>query len=907
MSALSSRKSWWPYLVLLAVAAIRLLWFQGNVLADGDLLIPVDAPGFLGERFSTWNTVELGMVSGLMARLLNPIIGLSALSQIITGSAVSGEAVYLLLFTFLAGVSVWWLTDYLSAGRRSTLSLLVTAIFYQSSMFLINDGVLTSIMMLHTYALIPLIVYLLLRAAKESRGEFVVAASFLTLIIASTMPNFKDLALLAIVLALFFAYSLLAKALNRSSWRVLGKFILYSTLLNLAWVLPVLINLNYWVGGIESLPVTRVSTLSLGLERVFSGIAKWTLGGSHQGLLYNPYSTAYFSPPFVLLGYSLSMLAFASLVLARPRKPALFMASFTLFFLFLTKGSQPPFGDIYSGAVLLGPLRAFRESFHFFQFAALGYAYLIGEFVDATGRYLSTRSTLEPQRGGHSLSLGRRYGRVTVVVAVLVVSLTIVNSWPLHTGEIAVNWYVPDTHGVTYPAVYQEAADWLEQRPQSFRLIFLPVLGNYTAFRWGFQGGSDLFHGLFQQPVIVGSSWSEYAYPTMGRVNEIYDAARTNDTETFQALAYSFSIRFALVDGSRDVAFYSQRPIDYYEDFLLRAGFQQVRQFDFLRLYEYPAALPLVYAADTTFAQNPNSSIQNPGGILWYHTNFSEGWVEQPLILESREEAMYVAFQGNETRAAFRLRISHSAAPESRYLLVKFATNNITSIVASVRADSVVYPYAVNPPNLTPLNHYQSTTPYVLAFPLPPPPITAIELFVTNRYAQASTENLEVWLYSIAIVKDVGRFPQDTIPRWVRSSTRAATLSSLDYDANPLLAQATTPSAFSLVSASRTRHEVRYTADAPFLLVLNEAFNSFWEARVDGAPIGLHIETNDFSNGWLVPAGENRTVVISFGLQDSFIIGIFISLATATLLSLLVVTGIVIERLRNSRRHGGGG
>ncbi len=887
-------------MVLLGIALIRLLWFQGNVLADGDLLIPIDAPGYLGERPSTWNTVELGMASGLVARLLNPLMVLLAVSQMTAGSAVFGEAAYVVLFTFLSGVSVWWLADYLSEGRKSTLSLLVTSIFYASSTFLINDGLHTAILFLHTYALIPLIVYLLLRAAREGRGEFVVAASFLSIIIASTMPNFKDLAFLAIVLALFFAYGIISKTLDRSSWRALGKFLLYSTLLNLAWILPMLVNLNYWAGGLDALPVTRVTDLSVGLGRIFQGIGKWAFDSGYQGLLYHPYSIVYSSPPFILLGYSISILAFASLVLARPKRPALFMASFTLLFLFISKGSQAPFGGIYSGAVLLGPLRAFRESFHFFQFAALGYAYLLGEFVDATRRYLHTFSAAEPRRGGRSLLRGLGQRRVTAGVSVLLISLIVVNSWPLHTGAIAVNWYAPDTHGVKFPPAYQEAATWLEQKPQLFRLIILPELGNYIALRWGFQGGSDLFHGLFQQPVIVGSSWSEFVYPTRGQVSTIYEAARANDTETFRGLAYWFSIRFALLDESRDGDFYPELPISYYEEFLLRAGFHLLRQFDSLRVYEFPAALPIVYAADTIL--NQNSSIQNPSGVTWSQTNFRDGWRAQPSLLEIEEETTHVGFLTNSSRAAFPLILNPSVAKGGGYLLIKFATNSEASIVVAARTPSPVYLYALNPPRSTLANHYQSLSPYVLAFPLPTQPVTAIQLFVTNRFAPAFSGVLELWLYSVSLAADIGR-PLDVLSEAFPPGVRAASISSSDFDRYGFSVQEVSPSTFTSGSASQTRHEVRYSSVVPFLLVLNEGFSTFWQASVDGTPIISHIRTNNFSNGWLIPAGEDRIVILSYGLQDYFVAGLSIAAVTAILLLLLVAVTI-LQRLFKSDRGG---
>ncbi len=891
-----------PFVVLLGVALIRLLWFQGNVLADGDLLIPIDAPGYLEERWFTWNAIELGMPSGLPARLLNPLLDLAAVSQIATGSAVYGEAAYLVLFTFLSGLSIWWLTSYLSESRRSTPSLLVTSLFYMSSTFLINDGVHTAILFLHSYALIPLIIYLLIRAIKEHDTRFVIISSFLTLMIASTMPNFRDLAFLALVLALFLTYGVLSRICDRSSWRVLGKFLLYSALLNLAWILPVMINLDYWSTSIYSVPVGRVTQLSSGLDSIFRGIGKWSFDSGYQGLLYHPYSEIFGSPVFILLGFSISFFAFGSLLLSRPTKLTLFMASFTLFFLFLSKGATPPFGETYSATVLLGPLRAFRESFYFMQFVALGYAYLLGEFVEATRRYLSTSKRTQARSRRRVFQDGRVNWKITSGVSILLVTVIVVYSWPLHTGAVAVNWYTSDSHGVQFPQAYRDAAKWLESRQESSRLLILPELGNYVAYHWGYQGGSDIFHGLFRQPVITGSSWSEFAYPTKNHVNQIFEAARADDVDTFRALAYWFSIRFVLVDGSRDVAFYPELPREYYEDFLSRAGFQSLGQFDFLRLYEYSYALPLTYAATTIVPQN--TSVYAPAGILWSLTDFSDGWVERPLVVERRANATYAAFQVNGTYTVFPLVINRSATSKAGYLLITFATNNKTSVSVSVRTGALDYLFALNPPSSISANHYQSTTPYVLAFLLPSTPISAIELFVTNQFAPEFEGNLEIWIHSISVATDIGR-PSDIFRRISPLNEKAAFVSASDYELYFSDGQQLTPSFISSTSVSRTRYEVVYSSSFPVLLVLNEAFNPFWRATINGTPIVPHIGTNDFSNGWILPEGRNQSVIISFVLQDYHDVGFSISLVSAiSIFSLMAIKEILHRKSRNRRKSG---
>jgi len=886
---------------LLSVALVRLVWFQGRVLAGGDLLVPMDSPGFLRARLSTWDTVDLGMPSGLVARVFSPLYGLVALSQVATGSAVYGEAIFLVGFTFLAAVSVWWLTDYLADSKRSRISLLVTSLFYECSMFLINDGLHTTILFLHTYALLPLIAYLMMRATSEGRHRFAIISASLTIFVSSTMPNFRDLAFLAIILAFFVTYCAKFRRFNRFSWKVVGTFLVGSTLLNLAWILPLVVNIDYWAAGLSSVPVSGVTQLSSGLERILRGIGKWGFDSGYNGLLYHPYSEVYFSPAFIILGYSFTALSFAAILIARPTKPALLMMSFSLVFVFLAKGVQPPFGQVYAALVLLGPLRAFRESFYFMQFVALGYAYLVGEFADAVRRFDTSRlARLWPRT--HRLFQRRPESMLGGTISILLVGAILANSWPLFTGAVAENWSTPGINGVQFPQQYYDAAARLKRESELPRLLILPVLGDYVAYRWGYQGGSDIFNGLFRQPVIAGSSWSEYTYPTRNQVREVLEAIKSNDSDNFRALAYWFSIRFLLLDKSRDTDFYHDPPITYYEEFLPRAGFQVVDRFGFLWLYEYPYALPRVYNATTAVPQN--SSIASPLGTLWSMTDFSSGWAQKPSVVERRGNATYAAFVSNGTYVAYSLVINKSIEPGG-YSLISFATNNETSIAVAARTPSRFYLSALNPPGSSPINHYRSITPYVLAFVLPSAPISSLEVFVTNRFSPNFVGNLEIWLSLITEVKDIGR-PRDLFQRISPANQSAVVISPSDFKSYFSGTQQAAPTSLNVTVVSQTKYEIRYTSTRPFVLVLNDAFDRLWEAKVDGAPAGPHFRTNGFSNGWIIPAGKEERVVISFALQTPGDLGLATSILSLAFICLMVLVLNVRRRRAVGGISGGG-
>src|SRR5207244_3219892 len=115
--------------------------------------------------------------------------------------------------------------------------------FYESSTFMINDGLSTAILFLHTYALIPLITYLLIRGINEHSERFLIISAFLTILVSSTMPNFKDLAFLGVILTIFLAYRVASHGGLKITIISVSKFVSYSILFNMAWLLPILINI----------------------------------------------------------------------------------------------------------------------------------------------------------------------------------------------------------------------------------------------------------------------------------------------------------------------------------------------------------------------------------------------------------------------------------------------------------------------------------------------------------------------------------------------------------------------------------------------------------------------------------------------------------------------------------------
>src|SRR5207244_11119935 len=107
------------------------------------------------------------------------------------------------------------------------------------------------------------------------------------------------------------------------------------------------------------------------------------------------------------------------------------MGAFSLFFIFLTKGTQDPFGELYPFIVSFGPFKAFRESFYFMQFIAIGYSFLIVALVE--GLILRRRVETRGQLSGFKWAILRFIGYSSRALPIVLVFLILANSWPLLT------------------------------------------------------------------------------------------------------------------------------------------------------------------------------------------------------------------------------------------------------------------------------------------------------------------------------------------------------------------------------------------------------------------------------------------------------------------------------------------
>lgn len=200
----------------------------------------------------------------------------------------------------------------------------------------------------------------------------------------------------------------------------------------------------------------------------------------------------YYSPFLYLVQYFFVGAILYFIIKFRKDSVVLFLGSLFLSSIFLSKGNNPPFGEIYSlifKNVLI--LQVFRNPFEKFGF-----------LLALTSTLLFTPSIYEL-----SQKLQNKLDRLYYLLIFIIVFFYL--GFPLYTGLALTNKFPPtNNYSVGYkvkvPQYYEDANNWLNTQGRNFRYIGFPLKDEGITYKWekGY-AGVELPVALFSSPGIL--------------------------------------------------------------------------------------------------------------------------------------------------------------------------------------------------------------------------------------------------------------------------------------------------------------------------------------------------------------------------------------------------------------------
>lgn len=603
------------FLIICLIGLHVFFWFEDDLLyIGGDSGIPLNPIKNL-QHFFTWQVQQGGTESWNMTTCFPYLF--FALFEFLGCSLPIIQRLYIYFTYTFAGLSMYYLATTFAEDRKRMVGL-VAGLFYMFNPFVLG---MTLVYVYLPYAVMPLIVALFCRGLTGRMGRikstiFIFLALFGVI---GDLPNYKNYAMAIGLMSLCSIYYLtLGEVKLKALIKYLGTLGLLLFLLSLWFILPFGSFLSYTSIG-EKLSQHAIYFGDYGYATVANllrllGSAAFHAGGATYGRAYTD------NPFLVLIGYSIPVLAFLSIILKPRSRNVLLFSIISMVFIFLAKGTNPPFGEVYKWVILHVPLaRAFRTSWSLSLGISIGYAFLIG----------TTTAGLFDR-----LNNSRPYLAKMVVGAIVLVILTY--SWPLVTGTYLETIYnPPDYKGVQVPPAYYEMENFISSDPEDFRILKIPVTGGYITTNWGYHGSNIMLY-ILSKPFI-----DSYILPTSSSqiCKFLFDLIEKEDLVHLDKFLRLLNIKYILIDGYDKTSIYNRNLMKYINMFSSQPNLRLAKKIDRMYLFEntsrlshiYPAVNPVIVkgAIDSLVPLADNGYINDSPGILF--TEQGRGYENYPV------------------------------------------------------------------------------------------------------------------------------------------------------------------------------------------------------------------------------------------------------------------------------------
>lgn len=265
----------------------------------------------------------------------------------------------------------------------------------------------------------------------------------------------------------------------------------------------------------------------------------------------------------------------AMIIARRSERPKVWsIALLTATALFVAKGASWPGGLFLWLFEHVPVFHAFRDPFNKFEWlVVIGYGLLSSRSLTWLGTL-----TVVPQYGR----------RAAVCLAIVLISAA---GYPILVGH-----FFFDKVYVKIPNRYFALAQWLNEEPDDFRLLELPVATNlFATYRWGYVG-AGLLHNLLSRPVVA--RLHDFGSPGTAALDDMAQSFRTGiGPSALAPILGLYGVGYVVNDPAIDPAFFAPLYADSLD--APSKGMTRVRRFADISLYGIKRSLlnPLGFAA----------------------------------------------------------------------------------------------------------------------------------------------------------------------------------------------------------------------------------------------------------------------------------------------------------------------
>lgn len=836
----------WPLVFIFFLGLLPLTWFKnGAFIAGGDNSQFLDPASNFFDYFNSWwgkmdtggpNLFKSTTFPGMFFWLVLEKIGLSVLDI---------QKIWLFLVTFfLPGIFMYFLVKeiYSSSGKKGVL-----AGFFASFIYVFNQYMMMDILKFRFFlSFLPLLFLLWYKGLKLEKfsWKYPILFALVSGLCASDSVNFAYVAPIVIIFLIYFIFQLRKKENYIKSFLFLLAAVVCVFLINFWWIFSFLISLKSWGGALFGYLKTSNVLTSSTIHEVFRFMGFWAfrLRYYYDGLRlvdHVPYAFRYYQLPLLLTTYLIPFFAFASLLFVKQRREKIFFSFIALLGIFLTKGSNPPFGFFYQFLFDKLPFfSAFREPFSKFMTMHLfAIPILAGFFLEDI------------------YCLKHYSGKFLLVLAVLAV---FANGFPFLTGNNVQNkdWYGDTVASlwVKIPDYWQEAKNWFNQNDPRSRVMLSPRTYYGYGHTWesGVRSGEPVARFLLPNPIV--------RYPT----SVLYKSDRLQ-IAACQLLFFNGKIDMLPFFDLLGIGFVLQQNDVFQSDPLamqsiLKAqkNLKLVESFGKLDIYQVvrKTAVPLLYS--------PNKVVYIDGSIDSFFDIFTfENYLPGTFFVFSEDSEKGGLTEINYAKTLINLKnkkVESESAEEAIYRFWVPADGNYRILINSYLLTSEV--------NKNAKKFY-------------------LNLGEKQFSILPETKNYWQEIKDIFLEKGEHSFKTNLLVKSITDEdlTSPLWLAGEETENRKIVSPSLS---FSKINPSKYKVEIDRT-DQPYFLILGESFNPKWKIYYGKKEVSgdKHFVANGFANGWQIDPGlfarteKKVELFIEYTPQRIDNIGLIVSLFTA--------------------------
>ena len=933
--------------ILMVISFILVyIWFKdGYILGTAESQITFyDLTRFYDQVKLAWSDTNpgLGFANGIVTSYAPTLAVLSFLQEINIPNFII-EAWFFWAFLVAAGLGIILLTLELFP-KISRKYLLLAALFYWFNLIsLVNIWNRFLYNYIALWALLPLATAFYIKGIRKQNYFYVFLVGTICAIFSLGLSNPVFNIVLWFVFSFITIFHIFTSNVKKNKLFIFLFFLLnlvYFCVVNLWWVGQVLRyiflgryteELSSFFEGSASLSTLNSLSQTLGdltnLFRLF-----------HKSFFTDPavdWAKLYAMPLVVAIEFLITGIILFYILRFRKNINVLFLGVLFLVSLYLAKGSNPPFGNLFE-----------------FLFKNITFLQFFRNPFEKFGFIIPLAATPLLAAGLEDLSLRfQKKARLAIYIASLFIVIGFYG-YPFWSGLVFTNMFPPTNdysvgYKVKVPEYYEQANRWLELQGQNYRFIGFPYSGQGVTYSWekGYQG-IETSMWLFSTPHIMFSKTILYFDKVADQLEELF-----MKQEDFYKVMNILNARYLMVRSDVDFQERYMRNPQKLNDISKRISqegkLKEVSTFDKLTFWENPFwADKTIYAVNNLMRVSPNEKLAD----FTLHEASSSGSaykeslsaVDKMVSLEiihpgepkdkSKSKPNIYQFEINENGSyelvvnSVILRVDQNIIESKPALRAdgRYSYGNLSldkgshEIEVAIQDSENLATQSVKSNDYTILDfdHYSK---YFISFDYSLQGSQVVKLVISydnDQIRDGQPKPSYIRDLSVSSGNAFNSFQDIIEPKNTSSNIRIhfspeqGNLVVKDMVVkkiiNPdlmlirkiqIIPQKLPELSYTKINSTRYKIHIKNSEDS-FSLVFSSTFNPGWEIIYpDGSKAKDHFLVNSFANGWLIDRQGDYNLTLNYALQDSLEIDSKISIISFASGILVVLMALVLRRL----------